>query len=131
MESLVAWAREIIEEKHGPPLSVIASDVLALVQRLEDAERDSTSLRKDLVRQKRIYDETLRQKRIYDETLQENERLREALRGVSSAYGDFAGCSAGTRNGALESEHTPSCRKARQALRQENRESASEESSDE
>jgi hypothetical protein len=42
--------------------------------------------------------------------------LREALKGVSSAYGDFAGCSAGTRNGALESDHTPSCRQARAAL---------------
>jgi hypothetical protein len=44
------------------------------------------------------------------------ERLREALKGVSSAYGDFAGCSAGTRNGALESEHTPACRTARAVL---------------
>jgi hypothetical protein len=42
--------------------------------------------------------------------------VREALKGVSSAYGDFAGCSAGTRNGASESEHTPACRQARAAL---------------
>jgi transcriptional regulator with XRE-family HTH domain len=43
-------------------------------------------------------------------------RLEGALKGVSSAYGDFAGCSAGTRNGSLESDHTPSCRRARAAL---------------
>jgi hypothetical protein len=39
-------------------------------------------------------------------------RALEALKVVSSAYGDFAGCSAGTSRGALESDHTPSCRQA-------------------
>ena len=50
MESLLAWAKEIIEEGHGPPLSVVASDVLALAQRVEDAEQENERLREGLER---------------------------------------------------------------------------------
>ncbi len=78
----VTWAKEIIEEGHGPPLSVSAEDVLVLAQKVKNAER-------------------------------ENERLRGAL-------GEIAD---GRR--MLEAQII-----ARQALRQENRESASEEPSD-
>src|SRR5438445_10081254 len=46
----------------------------------------------------------------------EVERLREALRDVSNAYGCFVGCTAGLPGAFDDPAHTPACSAARAAL---------------